>query len=299
MSVDGFNYDNPLIRLLNRLGDVIILSLVFTLFSLPIFTIGASVTALYYTAMKSMSIEDGYVFKFFLKSFKENFKQSTIIWLISVVVLTVLGVDVWFWVSQWKEYGTGMARPMIVISVVMLSLAVMIIMYVFPLQAKFDNNVKVQFRNAFLLSIKYFPNTIIMAVIIAVVVWAFYYYTILALIVFAFIGFGILGFVFAFLMSRCFKPYLEQTKQDAAETEAGAEEEAETEAQSGEETETEAQSGEETETEAQSGEETETEAQSGEETETEAQSGEETETEAQSGEETKTEAGEDEKNQGP
>lgn len=90
MSVDGFNYDNVLIRMLNRLGDLIILSLTFVLFSLPIVTIGASITALYYTAMKSLALEDGYIFKFFVKSFKDNFKQSTILWLISVAVLTVL-----------------------------------------------------------------------------------------------------------------------------------------------------------------------------------------------------------------
>ena len=214
MSVDGFNYDNILIKMLNRLGDVLILSLAFVLFSLPIVTIGASITALYYTAMKSLTLEDGYIFKFFVKSFKENLKQSTIIWIISLVVLTVLGVDVWFWVSQWKRFGTEAARPMIVISVVMLSLAVMIVLYVFPLQAKFDNNIKVQFRNAFLLSIRYFPTTILMVAILVVVVWAFYYNPILAIIGFGFIGFGILGFVFGFLMLKCFKPYLETGKED-------------------------------------------------------------------------------------
>lgn len=214
MSVDGFNYDNILIKMLNRLGDVLILSLTFVLFSLPIVTIGASITALYYTAMKSLTLEDGYIFKFFVKSFKENLKQSTIIWLISLGVLTILGVDVWFWVNQWKRFGTEAARPMIVVSVVLLSLAVMIVLYVFPLQAKFENKIKIQFRNAFLLAIKYFPTTILMVAILAVVAWMFYYNIILAIIGFGFIGFGIMGFVFGHLMLKCFKPYLEIGKED-------------------------------------------------------------------------------------
>ena len=103
---------------------------------------------------------------------------------------------------------------MIVVSVVLLSLAVMIVLYVFPLQAKFENKIKIQFRNAFLLAIKYFPTTILMVAILAVVAWMFYYNIILAIIGFGFIGFGIMGFVFGHLMLKCFKPYLEIGKED-------------------------------------------------------------------------------------
>ncbi|MBQ8412000.1 MAG: YesL family protein [Lachnospiraceae bacterium] len=217
MSVEGFNYDNVLIRALNRVGDVMILSIVFLITSLPIVTIGASITAMYYTTMKSLTIEDGYVFKFYMKSFKENFKQSTIMWLISLVILYVLGVDVWFWYKQWTESGSNAMQVMLIISIVMLAVAVMIIMYVFPLQAKFDNTIKVQFRNAFLLSIKFFPTTILLAAITAIVVWMFYYQFVLAVIGFALFGIGIMGYVYGFFMSKCFKPFLEPAKVDEEE----------------------------------------------------------------------------------
>lgn len=122
-------------------------------------------------------------------------------------------VDVWFWVKQWIEYRTDFARPMMIISVVLLFLAVMIVLYVFPLQAKFDNKIKVQLRNAFLLSIKFFPTTILMMAILAVVLWMFYYFTVFAVFGFAFIGFGILGFILGYFMLKCFKPYLEISKK--------------------------------------------------------------------------------------
>ncbi len=212
MSVEGFNYDNIFIRLLNRLGDAVILSVAFVIFSIPIFTIGASITAVYYTAMRGLKYEDGYVWKNFVKSFKQNFKQSTLIWLICVGVLTILGVDVWFWIFQWKEMGVKFARPMIAVSVIMLSLAVMITIYVFPLQAKFDNKIKIQFRNAFLLSIKYFPTTLLIVGILLVVAWMFYYQPLLAVFGFLIAGFGILGYVCAYFMLNCFKPYLPEDK---------------------------------------------------------------------------------------
>ena len=217
MSVEGFNYDNVLMRALNRVGDVMILSIVFLITSLPIVTIGASITAMYYTTMKSLAIEDGYVFKFYMKSFKENFKQSTIMWLISLVILYVLGVDVWFWHKQWTESGSNAMQVMLIISIVMLAVAIMIIMYVFPLQAKFDNTIKIQFRNAFLLSIKFFPTTILLAAITAIVVWMFYYQFVLAVIGFALFGIGIMGYVYGFFMSRCFKPFLEPAKVEGEE----------------------------------------------------------------------------------
>ena len=210
MSVEGFNYDNVLIRLLNRVGDVMILSVLFVLTSLPLITIGASITALYYTTMKSLEIEDGYIAKFYFKSFKDNFKQSTIIWLISVLVLFVLGFDVYFWYYQWKHGTMGQAgQAMTIVSIIILSVAIMVVMYVFPLQAKFDNSIKVQFRNAFLLSIKYFPTTLLLALISAIIVWGFYYQFALCFIGFILFGFGVAGYVYGFFMLKCFKPFLQ------------------------------------------------------------------------------------------
>lgn len=214
MSAEGFNYDNMFIRLLNRLGDAMLLSILFVVCSVPIFTIGASVTALYYTAMKGIKGGDGYVAKYFFKSFKDNFKQSTIIWLICLVVFFVLGVDVWFWFQQRQAGGGMMIQVMQIISVIMLSLAVMIAMYVFPLQAKFDNSIKVQLRNAFLLSIKYFPTTILIALCSAIVVWCFYYAIMLSIVGFFLVGFGLVGYIYAFFMLRCFKPYLPEEEVD-------------------------------------------------------------------------------------
>lgn len=238
MSVEGFNYDNIFIRLLNRLGDAVILSVAFVIFSIPIFTIGASITAVYYTAMRGLKYEDGYVWKNFVKSFKQNFKQSTLIWLICVGVLAVLGVDVWFWIFQWKELGVKIAQPMIAVSVIMLSLAVMITIYVFPLQAKFDNKIKIQFRNAFLLSIKYFPTTLMIVAILLVVAWMFYYQPLLAVFGFLIAGFGILGYVCGYFMLNCFKPYLPEDKP-IADDEFSVEDEAEEEEQEEEASETE------------------------------------------------------------
>ena len=58
------------------------LNLFWVICSIPIFTIGASTTALYYASLKVLRNEENHVVAMFFRSFKENFKQATQLWLI-------------------------------------------------------------------------------------------------------------------------------------------------------------------------------------------------------------------------
>ena len=179
----GMNYDNIFIRMLSRVGDAMLLSILFVLSCVPIITIGAAFTSLYYTAMKGISGDDGYIWKFYTRSFKQNFKQATGMWMLFLVAFFILGVDIWFWMTQWKASGNAIAKPFLFVSVVLLTLVVMTFIYAFALQAKFDNSWKVQLRNAFLLSIKNFPMTLLMLLTYLVIAWCFYYDIIISIIV--------------------------------------------------------------------------------------------------------------------
>ena len=92
-----FNLDNPVMAFMGKIADLIILNFIVILFSLPIFTIGASWTALYYVTLKMVRKEESYMFKDFWHSFKENFKQATIIWLLVLVVAAVFVGDFLIW----------------------------------------------------------------------------------------------------------------------------------------------------------------------------------------------------------
>ena len=78
-----FNMDSGFARFMNRAIDVLELNILWIIFSLPIFTIGASTCAAYYVTLKMVDEEEGYVGKMFVKAFKDNFKQGTILWLIT------------------------------------------------------------------------------------------------------------------------------------------------------------------------------------------------------------------------
>lgn len=219
--LDGvFNMDNPFFRFVNRIADMIVLNVIFLVSCVPIFTIGPALTALYYVAINTWGREDGYIFKMYVKSFKENFKQSTVMWLILLVIGVILSVDVWYWVSQWKLTGTGIYKPLTVISVVMLMVYLMIFTFVWPLLAKFSNSNSGTIKNALAMVLTHVPETILIWAIFALVAFAVYIVSFARIAVF-FIGVSLVAYLQALVFRHIFKPYLGEEEHRTPEEEAG------------------------------------------------------------------------------
>ena len=75
-----FDPDTPLMRTLSTLFDLLVLSLLFLLCSIPLVTIGASLTALYGSCARLASGESAGAAEFF-RLFRGRFKRSTLVWL--------------------------------------------------------------------------------------------------------------------------------------------------------------------------------------------------------------------------
>ena len=88
-----FNLDSPVMVFLSKVANLMILNVLTIICCIPIFTAGAAITALYYVTIKMARGDDPYIIKGYFKSFKENFKQATIIWLIMLVILAIIAVD--------------------------------------------------------------------------------------------------------------------------------------------------------------------------------------------------------------
>lgn len=149
---------------MGRVADLIILNLLCIICSLPIITAGASITAMFYVTLKMARNEESYIVKGFFKSFKENFKQATIIHLIMLVTALLLFFDIRI-VNQME--GT-LYRALFVIFLAFGVLYLIIFMYIYPILSKFYNTIKATFTNAFLMSIRHLPYTLLMIVISAV-----------------------------------------------------------------------------------------------------------------------------------
>ena len=63
--------DNVIVRALNKICDMVCLNVLWLICCIPVFTIGASTTALYTVMLKMVKNEEGYIFRGFFKAFKE------------------------------------------------------------------------------------------------------------------------------------------------------------------------------------------------------------------------------------
>ena len=153
-----FDMDNPLWRFLGKLADLMILNVLFLLCSIPIFTIGASLTGVNYVCLKIREQEEGYIVRNFFKSFKQNFVQSTIIWLIMLALGLLLGTEFY----MYRDTTGTLARVikgMIVVGAVMWT---MVFFAIWPMQARFYNSIKNTFINAILVAFANAPRSFAM-----------------------------------------------------------------------------------------------------------------------------------------
>ena len=90
-----FGIDSKFYEVVSRIADLVVLNLLFVLCSLPIITIGASTTALYGVTKKMAENREGYIFRNYFRLFKENFKQSTIMWIILLLFALIPTIDLY------------------------------------------------------------------------------------------------------------------------------------------------------------------------------------------------------------
>lgn len=156
-----FNMDNKFFTVMGRVADLIMLNVVCLICCLPIVTIGASLTALHYVTLKMARNEESYIIRSFFKSFKQNFKQATIINLIMLVIAAILYMDL----NIVPNLGGTMSQVLYILFIAFGIIYLMVFLYIYPVLAKFYNSIKNTFRNAFLMSIRHLPYTLLMAVI--------------------------------------------------------------------------------------------------------------------------------------
>ena len=163
-----FNFEGPVFSFLSRLADLFWLNLLFILCCIPVITVGAASTALYYVTLKMAKDEEGYITKSFFKSFKDNFFQATVIWILFLVIAAVMLIDLR--IANGGNVADFFNDPsvsnIVVVAVgVMCIVLLMTLTYVFPLLAQFDNTVKNTVKNAFLISIRHLPYTFLMILV--------------------------------------------------------------------------------------------------------------------------------------
>lgn len=197
-----FKLESPFMNFLNKVADIMILGVVFMIACIPIFTVGAALTAAYYMGFKMVKNEESYIIRGFFKAFKENFKQATIIWCFVLIFVGMLMADYRIILYSGIAFASGLRIAMVSVTlVVMLG-----IVFVFPIQARFENTVKNTIKNAFLMALSHLPSAFLLIIIYAVPYLILYFVPQLLPAVFL-LGFGCIFYFKSFVLLRVFRRY--------------------------------------------------------------------------------------------
>lgn len=206
-----FDLDNPVMRFLSKMADLLWLNILVLVCCLPVITAGAAFTALHFVCLKMVRGEEGYITKDFFRSFKQNFKQATIIWIIALIVGALVVFDFWY------VFFSGLYTNSNTIFLVGLSITAILLVFtlafVFPVLSHFENSVRKTIKNAFLMSVVVLPRTILIIAMWAVP-FAVWYFVERAVMLCWLFWFSFPAYVAALLYNKVFKKY-EPEKEEA------------------------------------------------------------------------------------
>ena len=220
-----FSYDSKFGRFFLKLSYACCLNFMWFICCLPVFTIGASTTALYYTSFKIAKDEGSYITTMFFRSFKQNFKQATVIWLIMLAAGLLIGADA---VLLYRLRATSTGTAAVVWTLLLAAifacmiLYAIVLAYIFPLVSIVSNTTANMFKNAFLIGTHY----LFLTLLIFFIHWAMFFLVVNVFTPLIIFGEGLCALISAHLMLKVLRPLIydpnADKQEEADETDTGA-----------------------------------------------------------------------------
>lgn len=210
----NFSPDSKFFNFMSKLGDFVVLNILFIITCIPVFTIGASFCALYTVCKKRLADEESYIIRGYLAIWKENFKNATIMWVFFLVWLPIL--------LSLTNLATKHLNNVILFSFCLLIILwyIFSMLYAFPLQASFINTPFRIILNSFLTAMAHLPYTIVLFAVTmlpAVITWLFpgaLYFTFTYWLL---IGFSLNGILSVLITERVFRHYRPKETEETKE----------------------------------------------------------------------------------
>ncbi len=202
---DLFNIDSPFMQLLTRVGDLIIVNVLYLICCVPIVTIGAATAALHKVAQAIVYDTDNGIVKTFFRAFRDNFKQATALWLMMAVFAAAMGCN-YLLISGFVA-GT-LETVLKGVLVVAGGLVLVMASYMFPMMVRYTNTIRELAVNALILAVVKLPRTVGLFLLscMPLLVMALSLETFLKTLVFWLaIGFGFTAYMSASLLKRVFQ----------------------------------------------------------------------------------------------
>lgn len=157
-----FDMNNPVMRTLSMIADVVVLNLLTLLCSLPIITAGTAITALNDACIRLVRSEDGELARDYFRAFRTNFKKATLLWLLFLAAAALIYFDYLAALTYVPQLRAGIFA----VALIVLAIA----FYAFALLSRYENTLWATLKNAAQLAVGFFPRTLVMLVF-AVAFW--------------------------------------------------------------------------------------------------------------------------------
>lgn len=207
-----FSMDSAFYRFISRLGDLMIVNILFLVGCIGIITIGPSLSAMYTMLLKFVRNESGYVAREFWKAYRENFKQSIILWVICMVADVLLYYDIILSDTLGGTVGQGLKIIFLFFGIIYFS----VLSYLFAVQSRFENTLWNTVKNSFWMAMGYLPFTISVLVVefiplfVVLVKPETFWYLLPVMLT---VGFAGLGYACAGIFNYIFKNYIPEEKE--------------------------------------------------------------------------------------
>ena len=204
-----FNSDSRLMKVLAKLFDIGYLSILFILFCIPIVTIGAALTALYYTTVKVIRHDRGYVFHEFWHAFKLNFLPATKLWIVQAVLFILIAFNISLVNENVTTTSSFMLGAYIVIGVIIYAVSC----YAYPVLSRFNmKNMQILRMSLFMIAkhiIFTIPLVIISEAAVFLIVFMIPYLPVVPILVP-----GLASLAYSYPMEIVLKKYMVQAKKN-------------------------------------------------------------------------------------
>ena len=145
-----FSLENPLVQLLSRACDLMIINLLFIISCIPVFTVGAAICGMMKVCQAMVTGDERGTWHLYWTGFKNSFKQATIVWLCVLVVAASLFC---YWLLIVNFCRGTLAIILLIVMAVIAIISLSLVVYLFPLIARYENTLREHVKNAGILAI--------------------------------------------------------------------------------------------------------------------------------------------------
>ncbi len=200
-----FDLESPLMQMLTKVGDMILVNVLFILSCLPVVTAGAALAAMQKVTQDILHDNEKGLWKTYIRAFGSNFKQATISWLLIVLFLVSIACNYLLAGMFLEGFLESLAQVLlIVLAVIVAGVSV----YLFPLMVRYDNTLRQHCYNAAMLTIIKLPRTVALVALTfspVIILLLDLQVFINTLVFWLIIGFGFVSYLGSSLLAPVFK----------------------------------------------------------------------------------------------